>query len=486
MRIPFLLSTLLLSTLLQAESIEESLDGFDDIEISSISSTQQDTITNASNEEAMEGFDDISAMEESNTTVAQSEEGFFSYFSGRIVQQGAISYNDTRPQNVFGSLRQTLWLNYERKFENGLKVKVNGRAFYDPMYDVSNADYYPAEVDSLNSEVLLFEAYVEWSLLENLDARWGRQVVVWGRSDTIRVTDILNPIDNRRPGYQDLEDLYLPRGMLKFDYQYGNWRISPIVVLEQRFTLDPPYGSIYNPFTPPVTYNDWTAAGNPTYTLENESYSQPTFALSVGGEFEGWDVNFYASRLYEDRGYIPLAQLPDRVLNKKYTHNKTNMFGTAINVVYDEWLFKTELAYFNNLTYTATQDRGLSRMDALLGFEYSGIADTTISYDIALRHFNEYDPRLFVPEENYLEQDTYQQALRINSNFLRDTLHANYLVSMFGKNFDEGGFQRAWMDYEVADGINTEIGIVDYFGGTPLFDLVQDQMVLFMDMSYHF
>lgn len=479
MRLSLLVSSLLLTAAVQAESLDDTLSGFDD---------EPTTSSVASSTDIQDGFDD-----ETKPRLMESseEKGFFtnlfSDFTGKITQQGAIAYNDDRPQNIFGSLRQSLFLYYEHKFENGMKFKVNGRAFYDPIYDSTNADFYPAESAELNNEVELFEAYVEGTINENLEARFGRQVVVWGKSDTIRVTDILNPIDNRRPGYQDLEDIYLPTTMLKFDYQYDdNWRISPIVLLEQRFTKDPPYGSVYNPFSPRVSYTEWINEGNPVYSLDNVTYRDPTFALSVAGEFEGWDLSFYASRLYQDRGYIPTPYLDPKVLNKVYEHRKTNMLGAAFNIVDGEWLFKAELAYFADLTYTTTQDTGLARSDILLGFEYVGFLDTTISYDYAIRHFHEYDPNLYVPEENYLEQETHQQAFRITSSFLRDTLDASYLLSMYGKDLDEGGYQRGWINYDLADAINTEFGLVDYFGGSPLFDLVEDQLVIFMDISYSF
>ena len=44
------------------------------------------------------------------------------------------------------------------------------------------------------SEVELYDAYVEGSITDSLDMKLGRQVVIWGRSDTLRVTDILNPL----------------------------------------------------------------------------------------------------------------------------------------------------------------------------------------------------------------------------------------------------------------------------------------------------
>jgi len=495
MRITLALSALLLTTLLQAESIEEAFEGFDDTPAVSTkketSSIKSDTTTSES-DKAMEGFDDEGTIvtEDVNATMVEElkeEEGFLSDFSGKFNQQMALSYNKRRPQSVFYSFRQTLFLSYDHKFENGLKLKVTSRAFYDGIYDVSSANYYPQEIEELNSEVELFEAYLEWSILDNLDVKFGRQVVIWGRSDTIRITDILNPIDNRRPGIQDIEDVYLPVGMLKFDYQLNdNWRISLILVFEQRFTKDPPYGSLYNPLSPDEDYEERIEKRLPVYRLGNKKYKDPTYALSIGGEFEGWDVNFYASRLYEDRGYIPYSQWPPTVLDKNYNHNKTNMFGAALNTVYGSWLLKAELAYFSSLTYTTTQDKRLARTDGLLGFEYSGIAETTISYDFAIRHFNEYDPNLYVVEENLLERNTYQQALRIRSNFFNDTLHANYLVTVFGEKLNKGGYQRGWIEYKVADAINADVGAVDYFGGTPLFDRVADQQVVFMDMSYNF
>ncbi len=519
MKIALSLSALLLSSLLHAESVDDAMDGFDDAPASTAQSTASstddemagfddvpstaDTTGETSNDPEMEGFDDTTVDSDATAPVESTgdeEGGFFSYFSGKITQQMAMGYDKDAPQNIFASLRQTLFLDYDRKFENGLKLKVNGRAFYDPMYDTGSVDYYPAEIDELRTEVWLFEAYLEWTAMENMDIRLGRQVVVWGRSDSIRITDILNPLDFRRPGTLDIEDLRLPTTMVKFDYQIDNWRISPIAILEQRFSKYPPFGSIYYPVEDlPIDYNDYKELGIALPHVSDKSYKDVTFALSAEADFEGWDLSLYAARVYQDQGFLTQEQQDDIEANLylvkdyyvKIQHNKTNMYGAAVNYVTGSWLLKSELAYFSDLIYSSTADRTLSRTDGLLGVEYTGFTNTTLSYDFALRHFNQYDDRLYVPFENFLERDTYQQAFRVSSDFLNDTLHLNYLASVFGKKLDEGGFQRAWMDYEVADAINATVGIVDYFGGseelqTTLFNRVDDYNVVYMDMSYNF
>ena len=302
---------------------------------------------------------------------------------------------------------------------------------------------------------------------EDLDFKVGRQVVVWGRSDTIRITDVLNPLDNRRPALVDIEDLRLPVTMAKLDYYIGKWRITPIAILEQQFTLNPPYGSAFYPA--------------PFRAPDDKSYHDTTWALSIGGEFSGWDLNLYAARIRQDSGYIPLP------LNaqSQILHDKVTMTGAAFNYLNGSWLIKGELAHFNGLKYTSLPQKSLDRTDALIGTEYNGIADTMISYDFSLRHIHDYDPAL-KHELQPLDADTYQHAFRIRSDFMNASLHANYLISLFGAKGDEGGFQRFWGEYEINDRLKATIGIIDYIGGSALFDTLKRDDMLFTEITYSF
>jgi len=463
----------------EATSTEDTLmEGFDD---EPVTVTQEKT---GAEDGLMDGFEDISeSVAEEQKSIADAEQDgfeesvsespevekearFLPGLTGEITEQVAYSLHNDKPHNSFSSLKSSLFLDYEHKFENGFKFKVNAKAYYDVIYAIKGRDRFTqAELNVLESEIELFDAYIEGSITEDFDMKLGRQVVVWGRSDTLRVTDILNPLDNRRPGMVDIEDLRLPVTMAKFDYFIGDWRITPIAILEQRFSKRPPFGSAFYPlpFPPPG----------------DEDYSDVTYALSVGGEFSGWDINFYAARIRDDEGKVVFSPIPDR------EHEKVNMFGTAINVLTGSWLFKTELAYFDGLEYTTTGDKDFSRTDVLLGVEYKGIADTLISYDMVNRHFSHFDDRLLA-ELNPLNKHSYQHAFRVSSDFMHATLTANYLVSLYGEKLDKGGFQRAWVKYELGEGINTNIGIVDYIGGSLAFDAYEDNDMIFADISYNF
>jgi len=448
----------LLSFSAHANELDEALDGFDDTAVTGMEEKEN------SDDTLLDDFEDtptdsIEAVEEEMTSPVLG-------LTGKLTQQAVYSLYTDKPHDNITSCKSSLLLDYEHKFENDFKIKINAKAYYDAIYDIKGSEKFSQdELDELRSEVELFDAYIEGSITDNFDMKLGRQVVVWGRSDTIRVTDVLNPLDNRRPGMIDIEDLRLPVTMAKFDYFIGDWRVTPIAILEQRFSKRPPFGSVFYPA--------------PFAAPDDKDYSDVTYALSVGGEFTGWDINFYMARIHDDEGHIVIFPQPSR------EHEKVNMFGTALNFLTGSWLFKTEFAYFDGLKYSTTDDKEFTRSDLLIGFEYKGIADTSISYDIVYRDIGEYDERL-LNELNPLNKQSYQHAFRVSSDFMNASLTANYLISLNGEKLDEGGFQRAWVKYELGEGINTNIGVVDYIGGSLGFDSIKDNDMVFVDISYSF
>ncbi|HHH20137.1 MAG TPA: DUF1302 family protein [Campylobacterales bacterium] len=413
---------------------------------------------------AAENLDDLlGGFEEENARSYAPTSSQNSGLTGSVSQEIALSPWNEPPHHGLASIKSALFLDYEHKFDNGFKFKTNAKAYHDFIYSLRGHTHYTdQEREELEREAELFDAYIEGSLRDDLDIKVGRQVVVWGRSDTVRITDILNPLDNRRPGMVDIEDLRLPTTMAKLDYFVGDWRITPIAILEQRFSKLPPFGGDFNP--------------SPTPLPKEKSYDDITPALSIGGEFSDWDINLYAARTHHDTGY----------LDNGYRHDKATMVGTAINLLSGSWLFKSEVAHFDGLRYTALPDQEIKRTDMLLGTEYNGIADTQLSYDVALRAIHNYHEALSSDPLNPSAERSYQHAFRASSEFVNATFKANYLISLFGSRFDQGGFQRLWFTYDINNAMNATVGIVDYIGGSQRFDAIDNNDQIFAEISYNF
>jgi hypothetical protein len=436
--------SIFLATSLLADSADELLEGFDDTP--KIQKTDE-------SDDLLAGFDDKKTEEKTT----KSENIFQKYgIEGKFTQSIAYSYHNDKPHDGLSSLKSSLFLEYNHALWDSFKLKINGNAFYDTSYLLKGRDKFSNEdISALESEAELFDFFIQGSLSDKLDIKAGRQVVVWGKSDTIRITDVLNPLDNRLPAMVDIEDLRLPETMVKFDYYRGNWRVSSIVIVEQRFNKNPPYRGDFNPSKKKI----------PTQNKPDK----PSFALNAAGEFKGFDVDFYLADIYaQDELGLPLVNHQE----------KMQMAGAALNYVYGSWLIKGEFAYKKDFRFLQSKNETFARIESLIGVEYNGIADTKLSYDIANKHMRE--------KSDLFEQDTYQHAFRATSDFLNATLHANYLISLFGKKLDKGGFQRAWIKYDLADGISANFGVVDYIGGTAIFDAIENNDIIFADMVYSF
>jgi hypothetical protein len=132
----------------------------------------------------------------------------------------------------------------------------------------------------------------------NLDFKIGRQIVVWGKSDSIRITDVLNPLDNRTPGLIDIKNLRLGRLMSKLDYYQDNLKISAALLHENRFSKNPKFGS------------DFKASTDLPESKPGNNLKNTGIALSLTGEFSGYDLD-----VDEGGGYFVT---PYDLLNSKY------------------------------------------------------------------------------------------------------------------------------------------------------------------------
>jgi len=427
-------------------------------------------------DEKMEGFEN----EADTDTEAPEKKHKPSLFSIDGYVKLGSSYNiiDHTPEGVetdwggLSRLRAELHIDLDMKFSSLLQARIGSKSSYDFVYTIKGRDEFTDDVlDSYEKEMELREAYVLGSLFDNLDVKVGRQIVVWGKSDNIRVTDVLNPLDIREPGLTDIEDLRIPVTMTRVDYYMGDWSLTGIALHEIRFYKTPEYGSDFYPTAAPFPDED-----NPEHGGENTE-----FALAANGVFSGWDVAFYFADIYNDtphmEGFPPQSELK---------HARLNMFGTAFNTATGNWLLKTEAALFDGIKFFNTADKTFSRIDILAGIEYAGFKNTTLSVEVVNRHINDFDDILkLAPDE--ARKDKFESLIRVTKNFLNETLSLNMLASIFDTTGRDGAFQRFSAEYDVTDAISITGGAVFYDSGDLAeFRNVGDNDRLFFEVKYSF
>ncbi len=269
------------------EDLQEVIEGFED---EAQSEKKKEEIEA---EEILEGFDEDIA--EAKVLVPEQEylpdflslDGYFKLGSTYNMYHHQAEGTDTDWHGL-SRLRAKMVLELDAKFSESWQARVAGHGFYDFAYEIQGRDKFTQEVlDENESELELGEVWLLGSITDQLDLKAGRQIVVWGKSDNIRVTDVLNPLDLREPGLTDLENLRLPVTMTKLDYFIRGLNLSGMVIHEIRYNKDPAFGSDFFPAAQPLPTSETPDTG---FDIDNTQ-----FALALHGIFHGWDASLYGA-----------------------------------------------------------------------------------------------------------------------------------------------------------------------------------------------
>jgi hypothetical protein len=131
------------------------------------------------------------------------------------------------------NLTQDLGILYPlRALDIAAKYHIVGRFMYEAIYEVGPQAFQDvrandeANIDNFEQQYDLWEFYVDLSR-GPLFLRIGRQNLAWGETDTFRLLDAINPLDNTFGGpFEDLDDRRIPLWMLRGSYNFGT--VGPI------------------------------------------------------------------------------------------------------------------------------------------------------------------------------------------------------------------------------------------------------------------
>ena len=452
------------------QDLDDVLSGFD--------TKPQEQETNSEElDELFSGFDDPVTKEQ---VEAKAESALLPQWMDINGSFGlAASFNfahkapetDTADFRDLSMLRSTVTLSSKMRLGDW-QLYICGHGFYDAAYSIQGREQYSnALLDLYEQELEFDDVYLMGSLSSDLDIKIGRQIVVWGKSDNVRVTDILNPLDNRVPGMVDIKNRRLPVTMTKLDYYSGDWNLSGIMIHEPRFSKNPVYNSDFFPGKTALPYEK-----TPDVSLDNQQY-----ALALNGIFSGWDLSLYGAFVFDERAHVVRNQ--DTVQRE---HNKILMTGMTSNIALGNWLLKGEVAWFEGLEYANLANEDFSRFDCMGGIEYTGFSETLLSLEVVNRHLYNFDEQLSLAPD-IAQEDTIQTVVKLIRDFNNDILQLRILLSFFGTHGEDGMFERFQLDYAITDAVTLTGGVIFYQSGDQgALSTIEDNDRIFAELVYDF
>jgi hypothetical protein len=453
--------------------LEEALSGFE-VEAS------------AEEDDLLSGFDDEN--DENGTDEEESRERTLLSFSGSAGLSASYSYAKDAPADKtqadwsgLTKLRPYFSLTWDAKLGENWKTRISGKAFYDLSYGMKDSETFSDEVLSeLEKEAELREIYLEGSPFGNLDIKLGKQIVSWGVANSLRVVDVLNPTDDREFGMTDLEDIRLPINMTKLDYYIGDLKLEAVAVHEIKFNKSAPFGSDFNPSTQKI--NEVI----PESSAENTEYG-----LALIGTFSGWDASLHWAQYFDDTAHFKITKVTfipglGAVPTLEQRHSRLTMGGATLSIPSGNFIWKAEAAKLQGMEFALVTDKTFSRTDVLVGSEYSGWSDTSLTLEFGVQHLNDFDVKLEESPDSQLE-DRIATTVSFMQDYINQTLHLSLVGMMIGKSGKDGGLNRMSLEYDVMDAFSVTGGVMLYQPGeNAYFQNLNENDRIFFEVRYSF
>ena len=414
-------------------------------------------------ESALQDFDDTDAQTDIETKPLKTkpletmplEESPFDW-RGDLTLSMAYDFNQNAPDEGKTDLRGLSKTRLESDLivdvdlSENWKARAGIRAMYDMIFNINGReDYTDDYLDTSESELEIKELYIGGSLLDDLDIKFGRQIVSWGTSETIRIVDVVNPLDQREPGQTDVEEMRLPVTMTRFDYYFDRqWSLTGLLIHEWRGNKDPGFGSPYYPSNIKL----------PNNKLSSFSAKNQEVALALTGRFSGWDMTLNAARVFNDSGYLVVT--PNGNLERSY--ERFNMIGATVQIASGNMLYKGEVGYFDSLRFF-NSSKDYQRLDTLLGIEYSGISNTDITFEILNRHLLDFENALTHTPDN-TRRNVQRAIFRVSHDWANESWNVTLLSMFQGPADNNGSLQRLELTHDWSDNIQFTAGVILYNG----------------------
>jgi hypothetical protein len=392
-------------------------------------------------------------------------------YSTKARARWGINTRNGNTQSLNLSLQPELVLN----FDSGIRLTAIARAHSDIIDKIApgsliRESYHPV------SKPLLITHKLELELRElYIDAEWeetyftiGKQQVVWGKADGLKVLDVVNPQSFREFILMGFDDSRIPQWTLKVERTLGPLDIEFLWLPDQTYHALPEPGSTYGLTStrvvsaqPPAGVNvDFRSPQRPDRIIQDSDVG-----MRLTSFWKGWDLTFNYLYQYDNLPVFKqqLNQTTDNlIVTVTPQYKRTHVVGTTFSNAFDDWVLRGEIAWFSNrhfLTQSPFDHAGVISSPELfyvLGLDWSAPYDLFASAQL----FQSW----VIKPKNSMNRDKLDttMSLLVSRPFLNDTLIVELLV--LGNINDGDGMIRPKIEYQFNDELQVLLGADLFYG----------------------
>lgn len=326
----------------------------------------------------------------------------------------------------------------------------------------------------------LREAYIDYRS-DKWGFRAGKQLIIWGVADGLRITDLVSPMDMTEFLAQDYDDIRLPVNALRFFLSNSFMKLELVAVpIFTEYILptsrDNPWCVLPKDSPLPLVWNG--DKYKPQTQLKNSewggrlSFTLPGIDFSLAGLYT-WNK-------------LPLVtyEMEPTHINVNPRYYRMAFIGGDVSKPLGQFVLRGEAAV--NIgkhlgykkEYSQEPHKGFNTISWLLGIDWYAPREWTLMAQFSSEKIGKYESILAQP------QNTYLMTLNISKLLLESTLKlSNFTYYDLNEN---GWLSRFSIDYSLNDHIKLSTGY-DWLGGSKgIFGMYKDNSELWVKAKYNF
>ncbi len=300
----------------------------------------------------------------------------------------------------------------------------------------------------------LREAYGYYSD-EHWDLRAGRQIIVWGVADGLRLTDIISPMDYTEFLAQDYDDIRIPVGGLRLRYSREKWSMEAVAV---------PVSSFFE--LPTDDKNPWSVGPIPISDEPSHRFCHMEYGGRLSFFLSGIDFSLSALHTWNK---MPV------ICNGVGVYRRMTLLGGDLSIPVGKFVVRGEVAeYLDEAQSSVSRDvPRASSTNALLGIDWYAGNDWSLSAQYAHKYVAWGEHR-----------NTGLATFRISKELLRNTLT---LQSFAYIDVTNGGiYNRLSADYALNDQLHATLGYDFFHADKGMFTVYDKNSEVFVKLKYSF
>ena len=312
-------------------------------------------------------------------------------------------------------------------------------------------------------EFELREIYMDWLMGNGFALRLGKQQVVWGETDGLKLLDVINPQSFRHFILDEFEDSRLPLWSLKFRAPAGD-----MVDLEFIWIPDLSYNLIPDPSAPyfpraliPLPPEGVPVRRQPINKPDNV-ITDSDVGLKASAFIGGWDLTLNYLYAYEDTPFFNRSISSDNAIFLRPSFERMHVVGGTFNNAFGPITLRGEIATNIGKTFYTENNEDIdglitaTQFNSAIGLDWS-FNETLLSF----QYFQDWVPG----KKDLFKRKSYEPSITglIRQELFNDSFTAE-LLSIVNLN-DGDWLLRPKVKYLLTSSLKLKAG-ADIFGGS--------------------